>query len=67
MYTLVPPQQSARAKAYEMWIHASMPMVTILKTLDVGRLARLARRHGMRFNMLMCFCIGRAAQQLENI
>lgn len=42
-----------------------MPMVTLFKTLDVTRLLRISRRRGLKFNMLMCWCIGRAASQIK--
>ena len=44
---------------------APMPMVTLFKTLDVTRLRRISRRRGLKFNMLMCWCIGRAASQVK--
>lgn len=61
----VDPKQTSRAAAFEMWINAPMPMVTLFKTLDVTRLLKFSRRHGCKFNMLMCFCIGKAAAQVE--
>ncbi|MGN0189198.1 MAG: hypothetical protein ACI395_06755 [Candidatus Cryptobacteroides sp.] len=38
-----------------------MPMVTLVKTLDVTRLVRICRRRGQPFNMMMCWCIGTSA------
>ena len=48
-----------------MWMNAPMPMVTFFKTLDVTRLLKVSRRRGLKFNMLMCWCIGRAASQVK--
>ena len=59
------PQETTRAYAFEMWMKAPMPMVTIFKTLDVSRLVRMSRRKGMKFNMLMCYCIGKAASSIK--
>lgn len=59
------PGDTTRAYAFDMWMQAPMPMVTFLKTLDVSRLVKLSRRHGVKFNMLMCWCIGRAATQVK--
>lgn len=59
------PRKTPRAYAFEMWMDAPMPMVTFFKTLDVGPLVRLGRRHRLKFNMLMCYCIGRAADGIE--
>lgn len=42
-----------------------MPMLTFFKTLDVTRLVRVGRRRGLRFNMLMCWCVGRAASRVK--
>lgn len=44
---------------------APMPMVTLFKTLCVTRLVRLSRRRGYQFNMLLCWCIGKAAAKTE--
>lgn len=59
------PAQTRRAEAFALWMNAPQPMVTLFKTLDVTRLARLSRRRGMKFNMLLCWCVGRAAAQTE--
>ena len=59
------PQETTRAYAFEMWMKAPMPMVTLFKTLDVSRLVRMSRRKGMKFNMLMCYCIGKAASGIK--
>lgn len=61
----VNPKETARAYAFKMWMKAPMPMVTLFKTLDVTRLRRISRRQGLKFNMLMCWCIGRAASQVK--
>lgn len=61
----VNPKETTRAYAFEMWMKAPMPMVTLIKTLDVSRLRRNSRRHGLKFNMLMCWCIGRAASRIK--
>ena len=42
-----------------------MPMVTLTKTFDVTRLYKVSRRHGLKFNMLLCWCIGKAASGIE--
>lgn len=57
----VNPKETSRAYAFEMWMNAPMPMVTFFKTLDVSRLVSISRKSGMKFNMLMCYCIGKAA------
>jgi chloramphenicol O-acetyltransferase type A len=48
-----------------MWMSSPMPMVTLVKTLDVSRLVKFSKRSGMKFTMLMCWCIGKAAGQVE--
>ena len=59
------PVETTRAYAFEMWMKAPMPMVTFFKTLDVSRLVRIGKREGLKFNMLMCWCIGKAASQVK--
>ena len=48
-----------------MWMSSPMPMVTLVKTLDVGRLVKVCKKTGIKFTSLMCWCIGRAASQVE--
>ena len=59
------PAETTRAYAFEMWIKAPMPMVTLFRTIDVSNLRRISKRSGMKFNMLMCWCIGRAASKVK--
>lgn len=61
----VNPKETTRAYAFEFWMRAPMPMVTFFKTIDVTRLARISRKTGLKFNMLMCYCIGRAASGVK--
>ncbi len=42
-----------------------MPMVTFFKTLDVSNLVKISRKKRLKFNMLMCYCIGRAASKIK--
>ena len=44
---------------------APNPMVTIMKTLDVTNLVRVSRRKGFKFNMLLDYCIGKAASSVK--
>ena len=62
----VDPQSTPRALAFELWMEAPMPMVTLMKTLDITPLVRLSRKRGYKFNMLLCWCIGKAAAQTED-
>ena len=59
------PKDTTRAYAFEMWMKAPMPMVTLIKTLDVTRLRHISKKRGLKFNMLMCWCIGKAASQIK--
>ncbi len=61
----VNPNETTRAYAFEMWMKAPMPMVTFFKTLDVSRLVKISRKKKLKFNMLMCWCIGKAASQVK--
>ena len=55
------PKDTNRAIAFELWTKSPMPMVTFTKTFDVTRLRKVSRKRGMKFNMLLCWCIGKAA------
>ena len=59
------PQESNRAKAFQLWMSSPMPMVTLVKTLDVSRLVKASKKSGIKFTTLMCWCIGKAASQIE--
>ncbi|MCH5307323.1 MAG: chloramphenicol acetyltransferase [Prevotella sp.] len=61
----IDPHETTRAYAFEMWMNAPMPMVTLFKTLNVSRLLRISKKKGMKFNMLLCWCIGKAACQVK--
>lgn len=57
----VNPKDTKRAAAYELWMKAPNPMVTFFKTLDVTNLLRISKKRKMKFNMLLDYCIGKAA------
>ena len=59
------PQKSNRAEAFRMWMSSPMPMVTLVRTLDVSRLVKVSKKIEMKFTMLMCWCVGKAAGQVE--
>lgn len=59
------PKDTTRGYAFEMWMKAPMPMVTLIKTLDVTRLRHISKKRGLKFNMLICWCIGKAASQIK--
>ena len=65
MKQVVNPQDTSRAKAFELWMSSPMPMVTLTKTLDVTRIYRMSRQRSLKFNMLLCWCIGKAASRIE--
>lgn len=51
--------------AFELWMKAPNPMVTFFKTMDVTNLIKLSRKHGYKFNMLLDYCIGKAAADIK--
>ena len=61
----VNPKETSRAQAFDLWMNAPMPMVTFFKTLNVSRLVKISRKTGLKFNMLMCYCVGRAASGIK--
>ena len=59
------PKDTSRASAYELWISAPNPMVTFFKTLDVTNLMKKSKKKHLKFNMLLDFCIGKAAVSVK--
>lgn len=57
----IDPKDTTRAEAYALWMNAPNPMITFFKTLDVTNLIRLSKKKKLKFNMLMGYCIGKAA------
>ncbi len=61
----VNPKDTSRAQTFELWLKAPNPMVTFFKTVDVTRLVRISRKKGLKFNMLLDWCIGKAASSIQ--
>lgn len=61
----IDPKDTTRAAAYDLWMNAPNPMVTFFKTLDITNLVRVSKRKKMKFNMLMDYCIGKAAAEVK--
>ena len=61
----IDPKDTTRAEAYELWMKAPNPMVTFFKTLDVTNLVKISKRKQMKFNMLLAYCIGKAAVSVK--
>ena len=58
-------KDTTRVYAYEFWMKAPNPMVTFFKTLNVTRLVKLSKRKHLKFNMMLNYCIGRAAEGIK--
>lgn len=65
MPALINPKETSRASAYELWMNAPNPMVTFFKTMDVTNLVRVSRKRKLKFNMLLDYCIGKAAADVK--
>lgn len=61
----IDPKTTSRAKAFELWMKAAMPMVTMTKTFDITHLRRVAKRKGVKLNMLMCYAVVKAAASFK--
>lgn len=61
----IQPKDTTRAMAYELWMKAPNPMVTFFKTLDVTNLVKISKKTSMKFNMLLDYCIGKAAADIK--
>ncbi len=58
-------KETSRAKAFELWMKAPNPMVTFFKTLDVSNLVKISKKKNLKFNMLLDYCIGKAAVSVK--
>ena len=67
MKTEVQPQKTKRAHAFEMWMTAPMPMVTLVKTMNISNLLKISKKSGVKLNTLMCWSIGKAATETEEL
>lgn len=65
MPTEIDPNKTTRAAAFALWMKAPNPMLTFFKTLDVTNLVRLRKRRHLKFNMLLDYCIGKAAAPIK--
>ena len=63
--TVIDPKTTTRAAAFDLWMNAPNPMVTFFKTLDVTPLVGFSRKRELKFNMLLCWCIGKAASGIK--
>ena len=59
------PQETLRANAFSLWMTSPMPMVTLTRTFNVGGLLKTSRKSGIKFNALLCWCIGKAASGIQ--
>ena len=58
-------RETSRAKAFDLWMKAPNPMVTFFKTLDVSNLIKISKKKKLKFNMLLDYCIGKAAVSVK--
>lgn len=61
----ISPKESNREEAFNLWMTSPMPMVTLTKTFDITRVRRKCKRNRLKPNMLLCWCIGKAASQVK--
>ena len=62
----IDPKETKRAAAFDLWMKAPMPMVTLFKTIDVTNLIKISRKNGYKFNMLMCYSVLKAASKTKD-
>ena len=59
------PQETSRASAFDLWMTSPMPMVTLTKTFNITRIHKASKKRHIKLNALICWCIGKAASQVE--
>ena len=65
MARVIEPKDTTREQAYNLWMKAPNPMVTFFKTLDVTNLLKVSKKKNLKFNMLLNYCIGKAAVNIK--
>ena len=58
-------RDTTREMAFELWMKAPNPMVTFFKTLNVTNIVKASKKRNMKFNMLLDYCIGKAAASVK--
>ena len=61
----IKPEDTTRLMAFELWMKAPNPTMTFFKTLNITNLIKVSKRKGFKFNMLMNYCIGKAAVNIK--
>ena len=61
----IDPYSSSRAKAFKLWMQSPNPMVTFFKKFDVTNLVQISKKRKLKFNMLLDYCIGKAASSIK--
>lgn len=59
------PIGTPRQSSYEDFKHCACPTIMLSKVFDITRVVRMARRHGLKLNMLLCWIIGKAASEIR--
>ena len=59
------PQETSRASAFDLWMTSPMPMVTLTKTFNITHIHNASKKRHIKLNALLCWCIGKAASQVE--
>ena len=65
MARVIELKDTTREQAYNLWMKAPNPMVTFFKTLDVTNLLKVSKKKNLKFNMLLNYCIGKAAVNIK--
>lgn len=61
----VNPKDTIRGEAFGLWMSSPMPMVTLTKTFDVSKVLKKSKKLGVGFNVMLCWCIVKAASQMQ--
>ena len=57
----VNPHDTPRGRQFEIWKNAPNPMLVFVKRVDVTPLIKISKKKRLKFNMLLDYCIGKAA------
>ncbi len=65
MVEKINPKDTDRAWSFEAWKNAVNPMVVIFSKINVTKLKKVSKKTGLKFNMLLCYCILKASRQIK--
>ena len=61
----IDPMETSRRSQFECFRNCACPTIVATKIYDVTPLLRYGRKHNMKFNMLLCWLMGKVASKID--